>query len=167
MLLGSTALDVAIGLVFVYLAVSLVCSALNEVIEGRLKNRSKDLERGIRELLTNTTPAAQGTADAIPEGPARPNQLNIVQTLYDHPLISGLFKNDYSTAKKKGQLPSYIPSRNFALALMDIVGRAAAGGGGTANATAPVPALAPGQLAPAPAAPDNPLTPLREAAMSF
>jgi hypothetical protein len=118
MLLGSTTLDVVIGLIFVYLAVSLVCSALNEVIEMRLRNRSKDLERGIRELLTNTVPAS-GTTDA--------KGVDIVQKLYDHPIISGLFQGNYATATVKRRLPSYIPSRNFALALMDLAGLSAAG----------------------------------------
>src|SRR5436305_2845773 len=104
MLLGSTALDVAIGLVFIYLVVSLVCSALHEMLEGWLKNRSKDLERGVCEMLTS---------GATP--------LNLVEAIYDHPLISGLFKGDYAAAKRMGELPSYIPARNFALALLDTV----------------------------------------------
>jgi len=106
MLLGSSTLDVVIGLVFVYLAVSLVCSAVNEIIEMKLKNWSKDLERGICELVA---------------GEGGEKDFDIVQKIYDHPLISGLFQEDYATAKKQAKLPSYIPSRNFALALIDIV----------------------------------------------
>ena len=37
MIFGSTLLEVAIGVVFVYLLVSLLCSALNELIEAFLK----------------------------------------------------------------------------------------------------------------------------------
>lgn len=48
---GSSILEVAIGLIFVYLLLSLICSAANEVIESFLKNRATDLERGIRELF--------------------------------------------------------------------------------------------------------------------
>jgi hypothetical protein len=48
---GSEMLDVVIGMIFVYLLVSLICSAANELIERQLKNRATDLERGIRELL--------------------------------------------------------------------------------------------------------------------
>lgn len=102
-MLGSTALDVAIGLVFVYLAVSLACSAINEVLEGMLKHRSKDLELGIKEML------------ATKDGD------DMIQKIYDHPLISSLFKGNYETASSSGKLPSYIPSRNFALALLDVV----------------------------------------------
>ena len=109
MLLGSTALDVAIGLVFVFLVVSLVCSAFSEGVESIFKNRAKDLERGIRELLTDTAPLAKSSTD-------------YVALFYDHPLISSLFKSDYATAKKKWQLPSYIPAPSFALAVIDIIG---------------------------------------------
>ena len=119
MLLGSTVLDVAIGLVFIYLIVSLICSALNEGIEAQLKNRSKDLERGIFEMLSSAP-------NATPAGPGQP--ANLVQALYDHPLISCLFKGDYASAKQNKELPSYIPSKNFALALLDTVRRAAATG---------------------------------------
>src|SRR4051812_17176205 len=103
MLLGSAALDVAIGLVFVYLAASLVCSALNETVESMLKNRSKDLENGIRELLANESGSSKG--------------IDMVQAIYDHPLISSLFRGDYTTARQNRELPSYIPARNFGLAL--------------------------------------------------
>jgi hypothetical protein len=51
---GSSILEVAIGLVFVYLLMSLICSAVNEIIESFLKNRATDLERGIRELFNQS-----------------------------------------------------------------------------------------------------------------
>lgn len=35
-------------------------------------------------------------------------------------MVNGLFKGDYNV-KEKSNLPSYIPSRNFALAIMSIV----------------------------------------------
>ncbi len=92
---GSTILDAAIGLVFVYLLVSLVISAANEVIAGIFKSRAKDLSKGIQQLLQ----------DQSEDG--------LVAKLYQHPLIHGL-----SGPKSK---PSYIPSRTFALALLDLV----------------------------------------------
>src|SRR6266851_419790 len=95
---GSQILDVAIGMIFVFLLLSLMCSALNEIIEAKLKNRAKSLEIGIRNLLGND---------------------KLANDFYDHALISGLFKND--------QKPSYIPSRTFALALMNIVAPQAGG----------------------------------------
>jgi hypothetical protein len=100
---GFELLDVVIGMIFVYLLLSLLCSAINETIEHFAKNRAKDLERGLRELLNDSTGSG------------------LVQKLYDHGLISGLFKGDYDPDGSKINLPSYIPSRNFAVALMDIV----------------------------------------------
>ena len=154
MLLGSTFLEVAIGLVFVYLLLSSVCSALNEMIESWLKNRAADLERGIRELLD-----PNGTIGAT----------SIVSRIYDHPLINSLYQGSYERFAKylgysgwwrwlarlfhRPNLPSYIPARNFALALMDTIlpansaapARAPAGavGSGTTNATPPVTPAAP------------------------
>jgi hypothetical protein len=108
-MLGSTILDVAIGMSLVYLLFSLICSAIGELIEGLVKNRAADLERGIRELLSDRDGS------------------NSVTALYNHPLIYSLFSGSYDEAKKTkwwrlgaSDLPSYIPSANFALALMDI-----------------------------------------------
>ena len=90
---GSQVIDVAIGMVFVYLLLSLVCSAANELIETVMKNRAAKLEEGIRSLL---------------------NDDGLANQLYNHTLVSGLY------TKTKGK-PSYIPSRTFALALLNIV----------------------------------------------
>src|SRR5260370_31191991 len=118
---NSTILDVAIGMIFVYLLLSLMCSAANELVELWLKKRATDLERGIRELLIPNS--ASGTND------------DLVHKLYDHALINGLFKGKYAESGiaaqsrlarlrryvKGTRLPAYIPSRNFALGLMDLI----------------------------------------------
>ena len=52
---ATSIIEVAIGLIFVYLLMSLICSAANEIIESFLKNRATDLERGIRELFNMRT----------------------------------------------------------------------------------------------------------------
>src|SRR5262245_15736392 len=105
---GLEMLNVAAGLVFNYLLLSLVCSAFNEIIEAWLKKRATNLERGIRELLSDS----QGTG--------------IVTDLYRHPLIYGLFAGEYHAERRRNwlgrtHLPSYIPARSFALALIDII----------------------------------------------
>ncbi len=103
-MLGSEMLDVAIGMVFTYLLLSLICSAINELIERSLKNRATDLEKGLRELLDDE----KGSG--------------LVKQVYDHGMINGLFKGTYDpTASDKSNLPSYIPSRNFALAMLGIL----------------------------------------------
>lgn len=145
MINGLDVLQIAIGLSFVYLLLSLICSAISEGLETLLKNRSRDMERGLRELLNDE------------------DGVTLVQQIYNHPLISGLFRDKYE-AERVGKrvfcrgksylgrtLPSYIPSRHFALALMDVVlpASAAAPGGsqgalnsaGTAAPVASVEAL--------------------------
>jgi hypothetical protein len=117
---GSEMLEVAVGIVFVFLIVSVMCSAIREAIEARLKTRAAYLERGIRELLHDTHASGNETAPGL------------ARAFYAHPLIYGLYASTYTpgeaTARpallaRGGGLPSYIPSRNFALALMDIAAR--------------------------------------------
>jgi len=157
--------DVAIGLIFVYLLLSLMCSAANEIIELWLKKRAIDLERGLREMLT---PGSKSGAN------------DIVQKLYDHALINNLFDRTYSKSRiasplryvLRTHLPSYIPARSFALALMDLVARpgAANGASGATNSTPPtnfeLKLDAPPATPPAPGAADNPLTLLRQGIMA-
>ncbi len=98
-------LDTGIGIIFLYLLLSLICTALMEIIEAWLKKRSTDLERGIREML----------------GERDDDELDLVNKLYKHPLIFGLYRGELTDARRNGQLPSYIGARTFALALMDVV----------------------------------------------
>ncbi|MDB4950937.1 MAG: hypothetical protein JWM27_3586 [Gemmatimonadetes bacterium] len=110
---GSTMLDVGIGLILVYLLMSVVASAVREGVEAWLKTRAVDLERGIRELLHDTS----GTGLTV--------------ALYSHPLISSLYHGTYNPLHIKDnghmpgrtRLPSYIPASNFALALLDVAAR--------------------------------------------
>jgi len=48
---GYPILDVAIGLVFVYLLLSMICTTLNEGIQTQLRARAKYLDKGILALL--------------------------------------------------------------------------------------------------------------------
>lgn len=119
---GSSILEVAIGLVFVYLLLSLMCTALSEIIEAKLKNRATDLERGIRELFGVVIDSTD-TNDEIRKG-------DLIMKFYNHALISGLFSGPFKERDKeigrwdylkKTNLPSYIPAANFAQAVLDIV----------------------------------------------
>ena len=87
-------LEVAIGMIFMWLILSVATMSLQEWIASYLKWRAKDLEAAIRRLLGS-------------------NQVWVEQ-LYVHPLIQGL-------SKRMGVRPSYIPANKFALALYDIV----------------------------------------------
>jgi hypothetical protein len=109
---NSIILDVVIGLALVFILVSSVCTAVREAIESVLKTRAAYLECAIRELFRE------------PEGKG------IAEKFFEHPLISGLFKNAYAPRELKPTLlargrdmPSYIPSRNFAATLIDLAAR--------------------------------------------
>jgi hypothetical protein len=106
---GSSILEVAIGLVLVYLLLSLICSAIQESLEGWSKIRASHLEKGLRELLQDR----DGT--------------QLLRHLYDHPLIYGLFRGEYDPARVRSRmttnLPTYIPPANFAIALIDTLVR--------------------------------------------
>jgi hypothetical protein len=105
MLFGSTVLEVAIGMIFVYLLLSLLCSAISEYIESMLQNRAKDLEKGIRLLLNDSDGKGE----------------DLAKKLYAHGLVRPLYRD-------LGKLPSYIPARTFALALWNM---ASSSGDGT------------------------------------
>jgi hypothetical protein len=92
---GSLALEIAISLSLLYLLLGLMCSVLNEWMAGILNMRAKNLWEGVRNLLYDS----EGTG--------------LAKQLYDHSLVKNLGKS--------GTLPSYVPSRAFALALFDLV----------------------------------------------
>src|SRR5438270_12993216 len=100
LMFGSTVLEVAIGLVFVYWLLSLLCSAINEqVIVPLLNLRAKFLEEGIKNMLDD------------PQGDKLVNQL------YETPLIKGLSRKASSDKPRK---PSNNPADTVALALMSL-----------------------------------------------
>ena len=117
---GSSALDIAIGLCLFFLLVSLLCSAIREAGETLLKSRARDLERGLRMMLDD------------PDGSV------MMPSLMNHGLLSSLFAGEYDfsklvigkfssslglSIKERAAFPSYIPSRQFAAAFLDLVGR--------------------------------------------
>lgn len=86
---GSVVLEVAIGLAYLYLLLSVVCSAINEWLAGALQLRAGTLKAALTRLLAPET----------------------VDTIYQN----GLVQNLTGTSRP----PSYIPSRVFATALLD------------------------------------------------
>ena len=102
------ALEVVIGLTFVYFVLSLICSAVTETIASWMGWRAAKLELGVKNLLS-------GTDTVTTEGEA------LAKQVYEHPLVQALIRP--KTGKKPGKeppWPSYIPSRTFISALMDI-----------------------------------------------
>lgn len=117
------ALDVAVGLVFLYLVLALVCSTVNESISTYLGLRARLLNTGILNLLS----AAPAKTDAGVE---------TAKNVYNHPLVQGLIRPgktcdpiDPTTRTRfwqKPRYPSYLPSRTFVAALTDLAGDAEA-----------------------------------------
>ncbi|MEO8561806.1 MAG: hypothetical protein ABI601_07005 [bacterium] len=99
-MLGSNVLDVIIGLVLVYLLLSLVTSSVREALAGMWKTRARYLKKGISELLG-------GPDHRSPE---------LVEAFYQHPRIFALYSADEKN-------PSYIPARSFSMALLDMAAR--------------------------------------------
>ncbi len=106
---GLQALDIALGLIFVYLLLSLICTAANELIAGLFKLRARNLVQAVNNLLCGA------------KGP------DLGGKFFEHPLIKSLYKGR--------SRPSYIEPPTFALAVLDLV---APGSIGTANPVAKV-----------------------------
>lgn len=126
---GSPAFDLAIGLGFVYFVLSLVVSAVQELIAGVFKWRAETLEDGLRSML---------------RGDPRRNLEDLAEKLLHHPLIRSMYrdvdqdkepdrkrhesglkgtwhkvKERLPVAKRRG--PSYVSPRAFSLTIVDIL----------------------------------------------
>ncbi len=98
---GSEILEVALGLILVYLLLSLMCSILSEWIARVVALRSNTLDKALQNLLGD---------------PA------IVKQLYNHPLVKGLSqKGLFDKLFHRESRPSYISTHTFSLVLMDIM----------------------------------------------
>jgi hypothetical protein len=104
----NAAIDIAIGLVLMYLVLSLVCTVINEFIATRLDLRSKALAAGLQEILDDPV---------------------VRNAFYDHGLITSTrnaltkigqasLMGGASAAQSVPQHPSYISSETFVLALV-------------------------------------------------
>ena len=90
---ASNIIDIAIGVSFIFVVLSVIASAVTEAISTVLSLRAVTLRRSIERLLKDRT---------------------ITAKLYAHPLIDGLTSDDDSD-------PAYIPSELFARALVDVI----------------------------------------------
>jgi hypothetical protein len=133
-LTGVPALDLAIGLSFIYLLLSLLASTVQEVISGLFALRATTLEQGLRNMLEPSRRDAKSEAgsgasqqEKQAEADAESSKKTLVDELYAHPLINALYKESWwplprrgrSNLWKDGRLPSYISPRSFALTLVD------------------------------------------------
>jgi hypothetical protein len=105
---NSTVFEVAIGMMFCYCFVSILASAINEAIASVLNLRAANLLVAVKMLLND--PQFDGLA----------------RDLYNHASIAPL---DAGNAVQESDLkykPSYIPSRQFANAFIDVLLKAPA-----------------------------------------
>jgi len=102
---GSTILDVAAGIIFGFLAISLFTSASVEAINSVLNVRVKNLRTGIMALVND------------------PNFTGLAKQLYEHALINPLGPGASDPAKNA---PAYVEKKQFAEALLDVTGLTAA-----------------------------------------
>ncbi|QGZ58930.1 hypothetical protein [Paraburkholderia acidiphila] len=101
-MLGSSALEIAIGVMFIYLFLSLICTSVMEAISSILNKRGKTLFEGIKNLLND------------------PQFTGLAQQIYSHGLVSSI--SEYASDKQKpNRLPSYMPSKILSSALVDIL----------------------------------------------
>ena len=109
-------LDVAIGITFLYLLLALIVTTIQELIASALRLRAQHLYRAIEGMLkgdehvrgSDQTPAGEGGT--------------LLTELYAHPLIKNL-RGKRLLSPSELALPSYIPSKTFALALLDVLRR--------------------------------------------
>ena len=107
--IGGQLLDVALGLVFIFLVLSLVCSLFQELVATAFSWRAEFLERGIRRMLCD---------------PAEPKAQ--VDRAFSDKLLESPFIREKLSANvltKRRAVPSYLSSRTFALALFDTLTR--------------------------------------------
>ncbi|WP_375496436.1 hypothetical protein [uncultured Nostoc sp.] len=118
-------IDITLGLVFIYLILSLLASEIQELIATFLQWRAKHLKNSIELLLAGGSETEESDLTK-----AR----NLVEILYNDPLINTLNQqakrkveqlreNAKNTDKKgleeKQSGPSYLPSETFAITLLD------------------------------------------------
>src|SRR4051794_6058900 len=114
----SVAVDVAIGLAFVYFILSLVCSVANETVAAMLGWRAKFLRKGLVNMFLDTS---------VEDAGARAKKVEAdVDTLFRTSLIAPMVRDDVGRWRKKTHYPSYIPAKTFVGAVLEGA-RAAAG----------------------------------------
>ena len=120
-MLGSTVLEVAIGLMFCYGTVALIVSTLQEALAAAFRLRANTLLAGVKSMLND--PRFDGLARAV----------------YLHPLVNP--HTDGATALERDMRtrPSYIEPAHFAIALVDSLWKAPGDFAQLANAIETIP----------------------------
>jgi hypothetical protein len=110
---NNVALDVVIGLVFIFLLYSLLATIIQELIATKLAFRAKILEKGILRMLEDGKSSSSFTHIF-----GRRNILKdkyIAAWFYAHPLIKYLGENNQYSK------PAYLSAQNFSKVLIDLL----------------------------------------------
>lgn len=122
---GTELLNVAIGMAFVYLVMSLIASAMLEIVESGLRTRAKYLWQGIGEILGDGHARGLLMQKQLPPKDAPAGSVTLAE-FYEHPIIGGMYYGTYETAVRpaaRRKLPAYIPRESFSTAVIDLVSR--------------------------------------------
>ena len=124
-------LNIGIGLIFIYLILSLLASEIQEMTSSVLELRAKNLKEAIKTIISNSRfnhstennlTATNSTENNLTATNSTENNL-VVDALYNHSLISALNHNSFIKPwKAKSVGPSYIPAEMFASALLEVLG---------------------------------------------
>lgn len=121
----SGGLNVALGLILLFLVFSVAASRINEFVASRLQWRAKGLERALFSMLGGEAPPLYSTAmpkDGTPvdatTGAAAPAGTAVLstQTVKDHPIVAA-----FESVAGKNRRISYLPSRAFSAIVLDIL----------------------------------------------
>jgi hypothetical protein len=104
-MLGSTVLEVAIGLTFCYGTVALIVATLQEALAAAFRLRANTLLMGVKSMLND------------------PHFVGLARAVYAHPLVN---PHADGTTDERGlrSRPSYIEPAHFAIALVDSLWKA-------------------------------------------
>jgi hypothetical protein len=108
--------EVAIGLIFVWIVLSMATIQIQEWISIRLDKRATDLEASLHEMLANPNLKSQFYDHPVIRGLTarkRKKPSTVPAWFYRYPIVRGF-------TREKRKLPSYIPAQSFAMALFDI-----------------------------------------------
>ena len=123
---GSTALNIVIGLILIYLLYSLLATIIGEIIATGLGLRARNLERAIKRMLDDHTKDDDDRNKIVAffeslfqmvKGFFFKNRQGLVKKFYDEPVIKYLSSNSFFSK------PSYISPENFAKAIIDLLKR--------------------------------------------
>lgn len=127
-LFGSTILEVVIGLAFVFILLSLLCSSINELLAGFLKLRAKDLDSAIRNLLCDPDLAHEVLNHPLLKalGSTGTETIAVHVGAGGTPAATGnplnrLWRRMTGSRRDFAGKPSYIPARMFSIALFDTI----------------------------------------------